>query len=177
MPFYIIWGIWWSRNALIFNQIKPDIRGICTIFYWDWTLVEKSPTRAMPNQRYMGKFLVGFFDGASSFRVCGSGVVIVVNPSHYFHFSWRVGEGTNNRVELSTLWGVLHCTKWLELQEIEVFEDSKLINYTIFSKGVYMSSGNIKFWYIWLSMLSVVIVQVFWFINFPLVNFLYLIES
>lgn len=67
------------------------------------------------------------FYGSSNRRKCGCGVVIVTKSSNFFHFWWEGGMGSNNKLEITTLWGVLITTKWLMLDKIQVYGVGKWI--------------------------------------------------
>lgn len=131
LSFYILWGIWWSRNANIFDQIVPYIRGtylnIFVYFLEIGPKKEKRPWRHIQYKEVWSHYLVVFFDGASSNRVCGHGDFLILKVGSSFHFSWNSGSWRNNRVELITLWGALLCDKWLVIEDLVVFGDSKVI--------------------------------------------------
>jgi ribonuclease HI len=59
----------------------------------------------------------GFFDGASQGHppMCGVGVVLFFNQSHYIHIRYAPGRGTNNRVEFIALWTLLNVAKEKDL--------------------------------------------------------------
>ena len=52
----------------------------------------------------------GFFDKAIQGNplLCGINAVLLTSPSHYFLIEYVVGRGSNMKVELSTLWDLLH---------------------------------------------------------------------
>lgn len=82
------------------------------------TQVQKPPSNQCPRDLWE-VYPVGFFDGASSCRTCGSGMAIHLESELFYHFYWYSGKGSNTRVKLHALWGVLFCTKWLHLADIE----------------------------------------------------------
>lgn len=86
---------------------------------------EKPPNRRCILKAIWASSPISFFDDASTSKVCGSGMFIVIKPRDYHHFRWFSGKGSNNRAELLALWGVLLCANWLAIDEIVVFGDSK----------------------------------------------------
>ena len=52
-------------------------------------------------------FPCGFFDGAASDNIGGSGFFIYLNEHHFFSFTMGCGHSTNTRAELLASWVVL----------------------------------------------------------------------
>ena len=71
----------------------------------------------------------GFFYGFASGnpQVCGTGVILFLKDDHYFTFKARLGVGTNNFVELSTLKLLLILALEKQISNIQVFGDSLLV--------------------------------------------------
>lgn len=71
------------------------------------------------------RFLIGFFNGASSISNCGCSALIISEPYIYYHFWWEGGRGSNNGEKIIALWGTLFATKWLHINELQVYVESK----------------------------------------------------
>ena len=72
-------------------------------------------------------FPCGFFDGAASDNIGGSGFVIYLNEHHLFSFTMGCGHSTNTRVELLASWAVLKFSLMMGLPIHLIFGDSKVI--------------------------------------------------
>ena len=135
LPFYILWGIWRSRNENIFEQTKPNTRDdyltIFECFMEIWLIKEEQPRRHFRLVElwsyFICLFFVFIFYGASNNGVCGSGTHLVLKPYNTFHFIWYSGTGSNNGVELIIVLGALLCVNWLAIEDLPVFRDSKMI--------------------------------------------------
>lgn len=49
-----------------------------------------------------------YFDGSAQEQGCGGGIILHISESHYFHICLGLGEGTNNFVELLTIFHLLY---------------------------------------------------------------------
>lgn len=72
-------------------------------------------------------FPVGFFNGALKRDKCGSGMSIYLSPGKFYHFVWYSGGGSNTRAELLAMSGVLFYARWLDIEVIYIFGDSKVV--------------------------------------------------
>lgn len=52
--------------------------------------------------------VIGFFDGAQQNGICGAGMVIRIRNSSSYRLKLGVGCGSNTKVELVALWGLLY---------------------------------------------------------------------
>ena len=66
---------------------------------------------------------IALFDGSFVDGKCGSGKVIKINDDHFFHIGMWSGIGSNTRVELSGIWGVLFFVEKLGIDSINIFGD------------------------------------------------------
>jgi ribonuclease HI len=57
---------------------------------------------------------------------CGVGAILFINHNHSIHIRYAPGGGTNNRVELISLWTLLEAAKENNLSKLQVFGDSKM---------------------------------------------------
>jgi len=73
------------------------------------------------------QFLAGYFDGATQLEGCGCGAQIDVSTSLRYKFYLCGGEGTNSRAEVLALWGLLYCARWLDIDSIHIFGDSRVV--------------------------------------------------
>jgi len=83
--------------------------------------------QVMINPLFFGNSPIGFFDGAETNEKGGIGVEIKMSSGHNFKAHLSTGPGTNIRVELIVLWGVLFLSKSLGLQSLFIAEDSKVV--------------------------------------------------
>lgn len=79
--------------------------------------------------------LRAFFDAAEQEGHCGCGVYIVVNDIYHFHLFWNGGSGSNSKAEAMALAGLLHFCLFLDLQDVSIFGDSKVLVYGICGKN------------------------------------------
>jgi ribonuclease HI len=63
---------------------------------------------------------VGGFDEASKGHpsMCGVGVVLCLNQTHYIHIRYAPGPGTNNRAEFIGLWALLEAAKDKDIKKM-----------------------------------------------------------
>ena len=57
----------------------------------------------------------------------GGGMALFLGEKHYFHLQLRASVGTNTRVELLALWGLLFFARSKGILSLQVVEDSKVI--------------------------------------------------
>jgi ribonuclease HI len=71
----------------------------------------------------------GYFDGACQGHppVCGIGVVLFLNHSHYLYIRYAPRSGTNNMVEFIDLWTLLEAAIKKDVKILLVMGDSKLV--------------------------------------------------
>lgn len=68
-----------------------------------------------------------FFDGACNNKMYGGGMVLHLSSNHSFPVKNECWVGTTNRVELLVLWGLLSFACSKNIQELQIFGDSKII--------------------------------------------------
>jgi len=68
-----------------------------------------------------------FFDGAEQGGQCGCGDIIWVNENNQFLIHWNGGRGSNRKVEAMALTGLLHFCLFLNLQEVSIFGNLKVM--------------------------------------------------
>ena len=71
--------------------------------------------------------VVGYFDGASKLDNCGCGFVLNLSKEHSLHIRFGGGLGTNTKVELLSLYGLLLIASLLGVLDIGIYGDSKII--------------------------------------------------
>ena len=72
-------------------------------------------------------FPVGFFDGASTNRMGGIGVQLLLSKDHYLCFKLGVGLSTNTKSELLALRTLLHYAKIMGLPNLHIHGESVVI--------------------------------------------------
>ena len=78
---------------------------------------------------------VGIFYGLEQKGMCGGGIYLKINASHYYKNWLGCGIGTNTKVELLPLWGSLNFASKIGIVSIQIFGDSKVI--VEWDKGFY----------------------------------------
>lgn len=70
-----------------------------------------------------------FFDGASQQRaiLCGAGAAIDLSSSDIFLIKLELGVGTNTKEEVLALWMVLFYGKNLNLYQLQVVGNAKIV--------------------------------------------------
>lgn len=80
LPFFIIWDLWHCRNLIIFEnkpfEIRYIVMGIVSHFSETCPMEQIKKSRKVILQNIWNDYLVGFFDGACKFGLCGCGVLI-----------------------------------------------------------------------------------------------------
>lgn len=72
----------------------------------------------LPNIKVHYQGHMGFICNRLIFlRGIGNDMYIFISLGDFFHFIWSSGKGSNNKVEILALWGVLFCAKWLTLMK------------------------------------------------------------
>ena len=71
--------------------------------------------------------VIGFFDGAQQDGLCGAGMVIRIRNNLSYRLWMGVGKGTNTKAELLALWGLLYFAKKMNILDITILGDSKVI--------------------------------------------------
>jgi ribonuclease HI len=103
--------------------------------------------RRPPYPKVSNDLVVGFFDGSSSSNgsVCASGVVIKMlnGTTHLIRFN--SGEGLNSKEELLGLWALLFISSQLNIHQLQVCGDSKLIIDWALNKSAFKVI-NLEFW-------------------------------
>lgn len=72
-------------------------------------------------------FSVAFFDGAAQRGSCGCGFFIMMNEYTHFSTYWNGGFGSNNKAEAIALAGLLKLCIFLEITQVAIFGDSKIL--------------------------------------------------
>ena len=70
-----------------------------------------------------------FFDGASQGDppLGGDGAVIFFSTTEKKKIKYAMGQASNNKAELSALWATLRVAQNSQIQEIQIFGDSKVV--------------------------------------------------
>lgn len=79
------------------------------------------------NPMYFGNSPIGFFDEASNRENSGIGVMIKLASTHCFKAHMSIGVETNIRAELLALWTMLFLSKRLDLKDVYIVGDSKVV--------------------------------------------------
>jgi len=68
-----------------------------------------------------------FFNGAAQRNTWGCGIWIALSKELEYKVHWNEGSGTNTRAEAMSLWGLIWFTHFLNIPDIHIFGDSKII--------------------------------------------------
>ena len=90
-------------------------------------LVYKRITKKLFKPTEVSNGAIGFFDGASKLYNCGCGFVLNLRKDHLLYFSFGGGLGTNTKDELLSLFGLLLIDSLIEVSDISIYGDSKII--------------------------------------------------
>lgn len=129
---FICWGLWRSRNSFIFDDIAPDVILTCNQimgFYKDYW---NQNHRSLQKRRVIAPFTVlafpaAFFDGAAQGPLGGVGIRILLTSQHFTNLWMGIDACTNNFSEVVALWTCLYWVKRMDIQDIRVFGDSRVV--------------------------------------------------
>jgi len=79
------------------------------------------------NPVYFGHKPISFIDRVAASGSCGVCIVLKLKSSHFFKIHLVIGIGTNIKVEMIGLWGLLHFTLRPHIYDLMVVGDSKVI--------------------------------------------------
>ena len=131
LPIFVSWSIWISRNSSVFLDIRPNDHicnmRILNLFKEYENLVYKRITKKLFKPTEVSNGAIGFFDGASKLYNYGCGFVLNLSKDHFLYFSFGGGLGTNTKVELLSLYGLLLIASLLGVLDIGIYGDSKII--------------------------------------------------
>lgn len=68
-----------------------------------------------------------FFDGVEHEEICGCGVHIFVDEDNHFLIHWNGGMDSNSKAEAMALAGLLSFFLFLNLQNVSIFGDSRVM--------------------------------------------------
>ena len=133
LPSLFAYGIWWARSIAIF-QIKLIPPEVTMALVVQWTRDHKSkykePTKGTIVPLEINKEVPwDFFDGASQGDppLGGSGGVIYFSDKHKVQENFSPGHCTNNKEELAALHTVLNLAININISQLQVFGDSKMV--------------------------------------------------
>ena len=132
LPFYMMWTLWKVRNKMIFEDEK---RNIFSIVYQVISAVQHLstlPVKKKKSGRVLGNsppliFPCGFIDGASKCMDAGAGFCIYISKYHHLEFMMGVGQGTNTKAELLSLWAILLISQMMGIPLSQIYGDSLVI--------------------------------------------------
>ena len=81
----------------------------------------------MPDFEIDKSRVLAFFNGASNNGVYGGGIALYSLDFHFVLLKLGHGKGTNQRVELITLWGLLKYVVQADILQLQFFGDSRVI--------------------------------------------------
>ena len=135
IPHHTIWAIWKAHNRVVFYGKKATV--LC-VFHHILNAAQLIPSwpvikdRKIKIARQIGPgpsmtFPCGYFDGASTPSVAGSGYSLFLNENHHLDFALGVGYGSNTKAELLGLWALLHSSQMMGIPLTHIYGDSQVI--------------------------------------------------
>ena len=158
LPVFLCSIIWLERNLVLFENGIPSIqrasyrtlsflRDFCT------EKKRKKPRRQLLRDvtrdptSWFDREVSGWFDGAASTSGQNNGVGGIIKKSYFRTFKWyfNCGPTTNTRAELLGAWALFTLVVRLDLLEISVYGDSKIIIDWLCGKGQ-LQLHNLEGW-------------------------------
>jgi hypothetical protein len=128
LPLIISWGIWLARDAAIFKDkaslLERIIAQSLTILS-HFPQSKEGPTLQLKQTESINKSKPwAYFNQASQNHTWEGGIILHLVENHSFHLKLRLGQGTNNYVELLTLKLLLLFSKEKEILHLQLYGDS-----------------------------------------------------
>ena len=103
---------------MLITKVQEHKRDIATI-----------KTRIIREPKINREIPWAFFDGASQGEppLGGAGAVINVTANRKIMIKYAMGQATNSRAELSALWATMKVAYSNQIQDIQIFGDSKVV--------------------------------------------------
>lgn len=135
-----LWFIWKWRNNFIFNgKSAPFLDIFSNITLLCESIPQKPPKHVNqvckePPQglSFMPR---AFLDGAEQDDICGCGVHIIANENNHYLIPWNGGRGSNSKAGAMALAGLLSFCLFLNLQNVTIFGDSRVLVDYVFGKN------------------------------------------
>jgi ribonuclease HI len=139
LPALVSWHIWLVRNRTIFDQLLPFIDVICykTLGGLEGLKTLNDPSSCFLQPTYQQGRTTAWFDGASQKYglQCGAGSMIKLTDHTKITWTYNYGEGTKTKVELLCAWATLTLATKLNILELQVLGDSRIIIDWLNNKG------------------------------------------
>lgn len=138
-----VWCIWKWCNKVIFNSKASPFLEIISIITSIYELISQCLSKR-PKQngnevpQELSPMPKAFFDEAEQGGQCGCGVIISVNENCHFLIYWNGGRGSNSKAEVMALAGLLHFCLFLNIQDVSIFGDSKVMVDGVLGKNIFM---------------------------------------
>jgi ribonuclease HI len=134
LPPLVNWFIWLARNKLIFDNKSPTINFVAYKslgLHQNWKDIHpiKGKTKTLISPFIAEDISTGWFDGAAqrSGALSGVGGLIRINENSLYRWTFSCGSGTNTRAELLGAWATLHLATRLNIDHLQLIDDSKVI--------------------------------------------------
>ena len=117
---------------IIFEEKRRSIYSIICLIISAVQPLNIMPARRIKHIRKVGQpppliYPCGFIDGASKCQLAGVGYCIYINDGHHMEFSLGVGQGTNTKAELLSLWAILFTSHMMGIPMTQIYGDSLVI--------------------------------------------------
>jgi hypothetical protein len=132
LPLLVCWHIWLDRNKLLFEGKIPSARAIvhkAIVALGNLSITTKVQNLRVNYINRINGFAVAFFDGASEAggSICAARGIVKFSDSVEYRWYFNCEEGTNTKAELMGMWASLFIAKQLDILDIHLLGDSKVI--------------------------------------------------
>jgi hypothetical protein len=134
LPLWLI-GLYGWPETIRFSTINPPLLTMSHIKLLACTKIGKTSIQPLGKKKTLISPLIaedtptGWFDGATqrSGTLCGAGGLIRTNKNSFFRWTFCCGPGTNTRAELLGAWATLHLASRLNIEHLQMIDDSRVI--------------------------------------------------
>ena len=127
----ILWAVWRERNRCTFQDVVSDpdrerLKALSSLHAYGHLQKKKNIWVChILWEEQLG--VIGFFDGAQEDGLCGAGMVIRIRNNLFYRLWMEADKETNTKAELLALWGLLYFAKKMNILDITILRDSKVI--------------------------------------------------
>jgi len=121
LPTIFCWNVWLERNRVIFDTGRPSLNLI--------SHKSSSGLTFTPPTNALWGITSRVFDRAAHVQGLKNGAGGVIRIDEHTKYKWSLNcrPGTNNRAELLGVWALLTIATQLHLQDLQVFEVSRIV--------------------------------------------------
>jgi len=142
LPSIICWFVWLERNNKVFENGVPSPTTMVykTLgMYSNRNVVHSRQVniKTKTKTHITEGLITWWFDGAAQSDGLQSGVggLLRISKKSYYRYTFNCGPGTNTREELLGVWATLHLASKLNIKDIQIIGDSKIVIDWLNNKG------------------------------------------